>query len=98
MTRVARLGLALGAIATVVLPIDFARACTMAYPRFKLLSNFDVIVTVPVGQPLDGIRVRICNFDQKPKPLDTTVAETFTDKDGRATFRGLKPGHNFMLV
>lgn len=98
MIRAARIGLALGVMLTVVLPIEFVWACVMAVPRYKVLSNFDVTVKVPDGQPLDGIRVTLRNFDEKPEPSDTTVAVSFTDNDGRATFRGLKPGHNFIFV
>lgn len=98
MRCAATTGTILGIILSFVLSAEPARACAEGFPRYKVLSNFDVIVRVPAGQPLDGIRVAILDIDQKPRPPDTTVAEAFTDKDGRAIFRGLKPGRNFMLV
>ncbi len=98
MMRAARIGLVFGAILAVTLPGEYVRACAIGLPRYKVLSNFDVVVKGPAGQPLDGIRVAIHNFDGKARPPDTTVAVSFTDNDGRATFRGLKPGHNLVFV
>ncbi len=98
MTRIAKVGLAFGAILTLLLPFEFALACAMAFPRFKVLPNFDVIVKAPAGQPLDGIRVSIDQLDHKSEPPHPTVAEALTDKDGRAAFRGLKPVHGLLIV
>ena len=98
MMRAARIGLVFGAILAVTLPGEYVRACSIVLPRYKVRSNFDLIVKVPDGQTQDGIRVAIHNFDEQPRPSDTTIAVSFTDNDGRATFRGLKPGHYFVLV
>jgi hypothetical protein len=98
ITRAARVGLVFAAILTLVLPFEFARACAMVFPRFMVFSNFDLIVKVPDGQPLDGIRVAIDDLELKPRPTDTTVAVSFTDNDGHASFRGVKPGHYFVFV
>ena len=98
MRRAGTIGTVVGIILASVLSSKTTRACVEVVPRYKVLTNFDVIAKVPAGEPLDGIRVAIHNFNVKPSPSDTTVAVMFTDNDGHATFRGLKPGHYYLFI
>jgi hypothetical protein len=91
-----RMGLAVGITLVSALLCEPTHPCVMVAPRYKVLPNFDVVVQVPAGVLLEGIRVAISDLDKDHVLPEVVIAEAFTDRAGRVTLHGLKVGHHWM--
>jgi hypothetical protein len=91
-----RRGLAVGITLASVLLCGPSHSCVEVAPRYKVLPDFDVVVQVPAGVPLGGIRVAVSDLDKDHVLPEVVIAEGLTDRAGRVTLHGIKAGHHWM--